>query len=558
MKRVALACGVVGLLAACGGTSKDNAAGAPPGGDDGGDEGAAAPPGTSLADAAECGLVSQGTSGLALKATLLVPGGPMDGEIFVDATGKITCVAASCASTAGYSTATQITCTSAVVSPGFVNAHDHTSYDFTPPYNHGTTRYQHRNEWRTGADGATALPDSPSTTDPKILASIELRFLMSGVTSVVGTSGSPGLVRNLAAYSDPTWLEGLSGKTVNFDTFPLGDENGTIIDSGCAYPKIDSQSYAFEDGVFAPHFGEGINAGAENEVVCAATPALGLLTSNTAVLHAVGTNAKDVAAIATAGAKVVWAPRSNISLYGNTMPITEMKYAGVPISLGTDWLPTGSMNMLRELACADEMNSKYFGGAFDDPSLVAMATSSSAAAMGFGDQIGTLAVGMQADLVVFATTGQKGWRTVIEAASEDVALVLRGGKALYGDQLLVQAVNGSACETMEVCGTNKAVCLDVPGLALSDLQTAASSTYPLFFCRGQIPTGEPSCIPYRDSYPNGSSATDQDGDGVADSSDDCPAVFNPPRSMDGTAQSDVDADGFGDACDQKPLDSTAH
>jgi hypothetical protein len=444
------------------------------------------------------------------------------------------------------------------VSPGFVNAHDHTSYDFTPPYNHGTTRYQHRNEWRTGADGATALPDSPSTTDPKILASIELRFLMSGVTSVVGTSGSPGLVRNLAAYSDPTWLEGLSGKTVNFDTFPLGDENGTIIDSGCAYPKIDSQSYAFEDGVFAPHFGEGINAGAENEVVCAATPALGLLTSNTAVLHAVGTNAKDVAAIATAGAKVVWAPRSNISLYGNTMPITEMKYAGVPISLGTDWLPTGSMNMLRELACADEMNSKYFGGAFDDPSLVAMATSSSAAAMGFGDQIGTLAVGMQADLVVFATTGQKGWRTVIEAASEDVALVLRGGKALYGDQLLVQAVNGSACETMEVCGTNKAVCLDVPGLALSDLQTAASSTYPLFFCRGQIPTGEPSCIPYRDSYPNGSSATDQDGDGVADSSDDCPAVFNPPRSMDGTAQSDVDADGFGDACDQKPLDSTAH
>lgn len=524
----------------------------------GGGGGGIAPAGTSLNDAAECGLVSQGTSGLALKATLLVPNGPMDGEILIDSTGKITCVAASCASSPGYGAATQLVCANAVVSPGFVNAHDHTTYDFTPPYDHGTTRYQHRNEWRTGADGAMALPDSPSTSDAKILASIELRFVMSGVTSLVGSGGSPGLARNLAAYSDPSWLQGLTGKTVYFDTFPLGDENGTILTSGCAYPSVVSKSTAFEDGVFAPHFAEGINPGAENEMVCAATASMGLLTSNTAVLHAVGTNAKDVQAIATAGAKVVWAPRSNISLYGNTMPITEMKYAGVPISLGTDWMPTGSMNMLRELSCADEMNSKYFGGAFDDPGLVAMATSTAATSMGFGDQIGTLAVGMQADLVVFANTTQKGWRTVIEAASEDVALVLRGGTALYGDQLVVQAVNGSACETMEVCGINKAACLDVPGITLSDVQTAATSTYPLFFCRGQIPTNEPTCTPYRDTYPNGSSATDQDGDGVLDASDDCPTVFNPPRSMDDNAQSDLDGDGFGDACDQKPLDSTAH
>jgi hypothetical protein len=266
-----------------------------------------------------------------------------------------------------------------------------------------------------------------------------------------------------------------------------------------------------------------------------------------------------VAAIAAAGAKVVWAPRSNISLYGNTMPITEMKNANIPISLGTDWLPSGSMNMLRELSCADEMNSKYFGTAFDDPSLVAMATSNSAAAMGFGNQIGTLATGMLADLVVFAASGDVGWRTPIQAASEDVALVLRGGTALYGDALLVQAANGgTSCAAMDVCGTNKAVCLDVPGVALSDIQNAANTTYPLFFCKGQTPTDEPTCIPYRDTYPNGSSATDQDGDGVLDASDDCPAVFNPPRSMDDNAQSDLDGDGFGDACDAKPLDPSAH
>jgi hypothetical protein len=560
MRRV-MVCVSALLAAACGGTKGGGQGAGGASGDDVGGGQEAGVVGTSLADAAGCTLVTQGTSGLALKATLLAPGGPLDGELLVDATGTIACVAASCSSVPGYAAATQITCTSAVVSPGFVNAHDHTDYDWTPPTTdaHGDVRYQHRNEWRTGADGVPPLPHANYTDDPATLAAGELRFVMSGVTTLVGSGGIAGLARNLAlsSYSTGT-TEGLTGKTVNFQVFPLGDTSGIIISSGCAYPSVISQGQAFGGGgVFAPHFAEGIDPGAENEIVCGAA-SLGLVTSQTTILHAVGVDAKDVAAIRAASANVVWAPRSNISLYGDTMPITEMKYAGVPVSLGTDWLPTGSMNMLRELACADALNSRYFSGAFDDASLVAMATSNAAAAMGFGSQIGTLATGMAADLVVFATSGDKGWRTPIEAASEDVALVLRGGKVLYGDALLVQAASGNACEAMTVCGTSKAVCVDTPNLTLAAIQSASSSTYPLFFCRGQTPTGEPTCTPYRDSYPDGTSATDQDGDGVADTTDDCPVVFNPPRSMDGGKQSDVDGDGFGDACDARPLDPSGH
>jgi large repetitive protein len=541
-------CGLVALVAACGSPRADTAPPAPEP-----DAGA----GTSLDDAAGCSLILQGTSpGLAIQSTLLTPTGPLAGEMFIDGTGMITCVAASCSGTSGYGGATQIACSNAVVAPGFINAHDHTTYDATPPSydTHGNIRYQHRNEWRTGADGMMELPDPPYTDDVKMLASIELRFVMSGVTSIVGSGGSVGLARNLAAYSDPSWLQGLTGKTVNFDVFPLGDENGTILTSGCAYPSIDSKSSAFEDGVYAPHFAEGINPGAENELVCANTPSIGLLTPNTSILHAVGTNAKDVAAIKAAGASVVWAPRSNISLYGNTMPVTEMKYAGVPIALGTDWLPTGSMNMLREMACAEELNTKYFASTFDDQTLVGMATSAAATEMGFGNQIGSIAVGMVADIVIFATTGAKDFSVPINAASEDVALVLRGGTPLYGDALLVQAAGGpSTCEAMTMCGLSKSVCLDVVDVTLSDIQTAAGSSYPLYFCRGQIPTGEPTCIPYRDTYPNGTSATDQDGDGVPDTMDNCPTIFNPPRSMDDNVQSDLDGDGMGDACDPTPL-----
>jgi len=543
------------LLAGCGNAS----GGSTPGGSH--DAGTDAPVGMPLNDAANCFLVKQGSSGLVLQSTLLVPSGPLAGEVMVDATGKIACAAASCSSTQGYSAATHIACTDAVVAPGFVNAHDHTTYDLDPPVDHGTIRYQHRNDWRTGADGATALPSQKTVYDSLSVGTIELRFLVSGVTSIVGTTGGvKGLARNLAATDDPTQLEGLSGSPANFDTFPLGDEDGTILTSGCAYPRVDTTAYAFMDGWFAPHFGEGINLGAENEIICADSMPIGLVTSKTAIIHAVGANAKDVATIARAGASVVWSPRSNISLYGNTAPVTELKYAGVNVALGTDWLPSGSMNMLRELACASEMNAKYFANAFTDQQLVEMATSNAAKSVGFGTQIGTIAPGMVADLVVFATTGNKDFSAVVQASNEDVALVLRGGTPLYGDSLLVQAVGGTGatCGTLDVCNVQKTACIDVKNVKVSDVMGTIAKSYPLFSCRGQTPPNEPTCTPYRDTYPNGTSATDGDGDGVPNASDDCPAVFNPPRSMDGDKQSDVDGDGVGDACDAKPLDPSAH
>lgn len=540
------------LLAGCGNASGGST---PTGSQDAGTD---APVGTPLNDEANCYLVKQGTSGLVLQATLLVPNGPLAGEVMVDAKGTIACAAASCSGTSGYTAATRIACKDAVVAPGFVNAHDHTTYDLDPPVDHGDIRYQHRDEWRTGADGAMALPSQKPLYDPISVGAIELRFLASGVTSIVGVGGTPGLARNLA--DSPDELEGLSGQIVNFDTFPLGDQNGTILTSGCAYPKVDSPSYAFMYGWFAPHFAEGINPGAENEIMCADSMPIGLVTSKTAVIHAVGTNAKDVAAIAAAGASVVWSPRSNISLYGNTAPVTELKYAGVNIALGTDWLPSGSMNELRELACASEMNAHYFAKTFSDQELVAMATSNAAKSVGFGTQIGTIAPGMVADLVVFATTGNKDFSAVVQASNEDVALVLRGGAPLYGDTLLMQAAGGtgSTCAMLDVCNVQKTACIDIKGVKLSDLQGAIAKSYPLFSCRGQTPPNEPTCTPYRDTYPNGTSATDGDGDGVPNAGDDCPAVFNPPRSMDGDKQSDLDGDGFGDACDAKPLDPGAH
>jgi hypothetical protein len=195
-----------------------------------------------------------------------------------------------------------------------------------------------------------------------------------------------------------------------------------------------------------------------------------------------------------------------------------------------------------------------------DQALFEMATVNGAQAAGFDSQIGSLEVGKLADVTVFDATVNKTYRAVIAASTEDVRLVLRGGTVLYGDAALVTALAPSAagCVPWTVCGVARSVCIDTPGVTLADIEAIGMSVYAIASCRDATPAGEPTCVPYRATYPSGITSTDKDGDGVPDSTDDCPDVFNPVRLMDDGKQSDVDGDGYGDACDAEPLDPTMH
>ena len=525
--------------------------GADPGPDDGGtgpSEGGTAP------FSGSCAVTKKGTAGLVLQGTILAPSGPLVGEVLVDASGKITCVDKSCAASAGYAAASVLACPDGVISPSLINGHDQTEYNTAPPVAHGTTRWMHRNGWRTGAAGEMKISEPKRTTDVTTIAAAELRFLLGGATTVNGSGAAPGLLRNVASRTNAD-LEGLTGPHAYFDTFPLGDTNGTELASGCAYPSVRSSTAAFASGgAYSPHISEGINPAAENEFACLKDT---LVTSDTAIIHAVGLNATDINVIKTANAKVIWSARTNVDLYGNTAPVTVLKNMGVTIGLGTDWLASGSMNMLRELACVDSLNQKYFNKAFDDRAIFEMATKNAAIALKVDSQIGELAPGKLADIAIFSAVSQKDYRAVLEAGVEDVLLVLRGGKPLYGESAIIDALQ-PGCSDLAVCSSKKKVCIDTPNVTLAAIQKIADASYPLFFCKTAAPMGEPSCVPYRDTYPLGTSATDRDGDGVPDAQDNCPDVFNPPRGLDGTAQADVDGDTHGDACDLFPLDAAKH
>ena len=493
--------------------------------------------------------VTEGDTSLLLEGTVLA-GQTIyqNGRVVVDNTngsGRITCVGCDCEAPS----ATRVSCPEGVISPGLINTHDHITFCELAPADHGSERYEHRHDWRKGLRGHTRL----STPGQDEVRWGEVRMLLSGVTSITGSGGSDGLIRNLDKSNSVN-------ADVDYRTFPLGDSDGTQLSSGCGYPSIDSESRAAGAGIYHAHISEGIDGVTRNEFACTSSSQNGghdLVNGNTSIVHGVGLSASDIQHIADEGAKLIWSPRSNVDLYGNTAPILLYKNLGVTISLGTDWAASGSMNMLRELQCADYLNTNHYNNAFTDFDLFMMATYNGAVATGTDTSLGLIANGYLGDISIYAAKGRSPYRAVIDADIQDVTLVMRGGYTLYGDTAVVQGLMGSTasqCDSMDVCDSDKLLCISPDtGETLSALEgSVASDAYGLFYCG--IPMNEPSCEPFRgNEYPS-SDPNDMDGDGIADADDNCPNVFNPIRPViDGGVQPDADSDGEGDACDICPF-----
>jgi imidazolonepropionase-like amidohydrolase len=436
---------------------------------------------------------TSGSAALLITGDILTPGEVFrGGQVLVDASGGIVCVDCDCSGAAGAAGATTIVCPDAVVSPGLINAHDHVGWLGGDPYSPTDERFEHRHDWRTGSGGHTEVPSDRGTGDEEWG---ELRQVMGGGTSVNGSGSIAGFLRNLDRSSGQ---EGLGQPEVNYQTFPLGDSDGTLATMGCgSYDPVDNAAAIAGDDAYTPHVSEGINSAARNEFLCMRDGAADLVQESSAFIHGVGLLPQDIGEMSVDGTMLIWSPRTNVTLYGETARITEYDHLGVPIALGTDWVLTGSMNMLRELSCADELNAFYMNGHFSDESLWLMATQNAAEAMAMDDAIGVLAVGRVADISIYATRGTRvDHRAIIEAEPDDVVLVLRGGTPLYGDADIVGTLEGG-CDAVDVCGAPKQVCaMREIGMSLSALTSANGGSYPLFFC-DMAPTDEPSCVPAR-------------------------------------------------------------
>ena len=528
------------------------------------------------------------------------------GEVLVDETGLIRYVGCSADRPAhlDVTTATRIECAEGVVSPGLINTHDHLNYDQNFPTPEMGIRYDHRNDWRASPDVS-----APGDFDQAKIVWSELRQAMVGTTSIAGAGVEIGFMRNLdppwwsyPLFDDMLWnLDIEPPLQIVTDTFPLEDPWEYQQREDCGYTYLGRSKNQYTD-IYVPHVAEGINVAAETAFDC-----LGavddMINPEFSMVHGIALDADDGLKLAENGASLIWSPRSNISLYGNTAPVNMLKNQGVLISLSTDWTPSGSMNLGRELVCADELSRNYFDDAFSARDLWLMVTHNPAVALHVDDRIGSLQAGLFGDIAIYdGRNVENPYRAVINADASHTALVLRrssmpfwlldiatyvGSIALYGDAELVGklpstlhefyaalfGITDDLCETVDVCGNEKFACplretwflVDaIDGeptynpLTLSQLEVENAASYPLFFCGA--PPDEPSCMPFRPGEYDGIHAKgpsrdrDRDGDGVADKYDNCKHVFNPIRPMDAGLQIDTDGDGRGDACDRCPLD----
>ena len=516
-------------------------------------ESALAKPTAGICDAT----AGSGAAVLVQGNVLVETGHYLDGQVLYSG-DKILCVGCDCADRAEAADATVVNCTGSVVSPGLINAHDHLNYDERSPLAStapGGTRYQHRHDWR----GEVSTPSNQHGT--KVTSAgmrwNELRQFINGTTSIAASTLATGGLRNLDELESRD--KALGFKATTYEVFALGDSNETF-KANCKW------SYAYgeyEMSLFpgvVTHTAEGINNYAHEEFRCQSSSfggARDFVEKNVSHIHGVGLQTVDYYNMARDGSKLVWSPRSNISLYGNTALAPIFHRMGGTIALGTDWTYSGSATVQREMACVAELNPTAYGGYFSDEQIWLMATANAARATGTYHLIGSLAQGKIADLAVFRAEPGKLHRAVIDALTDDVALVVRDGDLLFAETDVATAL-GQACDPIMVCGDERRVCAsrEFAGTTFAAIEqevSAAPAAYPAVFC--DTPANEPTCIPSRTGSYGGPSEGDMDGDGLADASDNCPTMFNPVRPIDNGAQPDDDGDGLGDMCDPTPLRS---
>ncbi len=333
--------------------------------------------------------------------------------------------------------------TKGIIFPGLVDLHNHVSFNVFPPWEFGRLKFSNRYEWRYhSADYKQKVENRYNSMVNAYFCQMntygELRALVGGTTSIGNTAlvdCISGLVRNL---DDPSQLDNRSIK-YSIDIQNLNPDKPSYTatvanDLEDARQKLLSGSLA----AFFIHLAEGKATDVVSQGEFTLLKNKLLLTNKTAIIHGIPLSANDFQEMANAGSSLIWSPQSNITLYGQTANILAAKNAGVRIALAPDWAVTGGKNMLDELHFAADWNRHHLNNLLSDKELVEMVTSNPARIAGVADKVGSIKVGLYADLLVISSGTLHPYSSLINAGAEHVKLVFVNGSPVYGKQDLME------------------------------------------------------------------------------------------------------------------------
>lgn len=409
----------------------------------------------SFALAAVCG-AQQAPATYALRGTLVLPDTIIDEGTVLVSDGVI----AASGAQVNVPADVPVIDTHGIIAPGFVDLHNHLTWNVFPRWK-PAQEFGSRYDWQQKQvyQVTVATPHADMVADGFECAMeryAEVKALTEGETSVVGSLLSPcsdGLARNLDL---PEAGSGLKPALYNVFPLQMTEEQLTAAQAGLR----DKTSTAL-----LIHLAEGAPNDASASREFAMLKGRGLLEPGVSLIHGVGLKPANFAEMAAHHVGLVWSPRSNIELYGDTADVASAKAAGVVIAVAPDWSITGSDGTLGELTWAS-LWSEGHGHLFSDKELVRMATVNAAELAGESSKLGSLEPGHLADLLVVTPKlpleeGAKHdvWWALTHASAAQIELVTVSGNPVYGDAGMLKGFARGPVQPLELCGVSKALLL---------------------------------------------------------------------------------------------------
>ncbi|MFI5043205.1 MAG: amidohydrolase family protein [Acidimicrobiales bacterium] len=388
------------------------------------------------------------------------------GRVYIGDDGLIDAVKASgTRAPAGFAEAPVVE-TDGSIYPGLIDLHSHTAYNTLPlwtepgrvdPWAHhnswtGAGSYHEKVVWPTGVLGYAA--------GPALLAFIGLKALIGGTTSIQGSVSKPKL-------RFPWVVRVVENEAIGSRKDPIRAATLTTTDVSKLKPYVTGMTAG--QG-FIYHCAEGRPGTVVTKEFDAVGTALGLRSELIAV-HCTALTQQDFERWSPQAGTIVWSPFSNLWLYGVTTDVVAAHKAGIRITLGSDWSPSGTKHLLGELKVADLHNHDTLGDHFSDRQLVEMVTANPGEALSgpWETKAGRLVEGALGDVVVVKRTNASNpWRNLIDATESDVQLVVLGGQGRYGTTALMGAARATPVGAVTVNGESRRV--SIPKLDQMDTQ----------------------------------------------------------------------------------------
>jgi 5-methylthioadenosine/S-adenosylhomocysteine deaminase len=369
--------------------------------------------------------------------------------------------------------------TGGTIYPGLIDLHNHYVYNVAPLWR-VPRRYTDRSQWSSvsSKNAEVSLPvrllAGYAPTARAIVRYVEAKALLGGTTTGQGMKtqvrGGFGLfrgaMRNVESTEDPrlpasaTLVPTLGRRPEDFAAFRR---------------SLDKRAEL--GGSYFYHLAEGTSDITRRTYTDLRDNQL--LLPPLSGIHCLALDGVDLRALGRARAKIVWSPFSNLLLYGQTLDVGALLASGARWTIGSDWTPSGSRNLLLELKVARHV-ARQQRAQLSAERLVSAVTAHAAYAAGWSGYLGRLRNNMLADLLVVRGTAGDPYEHLLDARESDVSLVVVHGLPRYGERDLMEALHSDPTASLEpwlIGGREKAFELSsasspLNGLTLADADAA--------------------------------------------------------------------------------------